>query len=220
MKLVDTEEGDMLILTELTRESSAELPISELSDSRSDISSAANATQLVISRSFDANFNLPQTAITTAPPPQPQSISAVSAVAALALPTLHEIEAMEEMEDRILLGSVVVDSPSLTTSLASGVHFRSRLSLIPEHQDSSTADDDHSTTVANKSPILLPPDDDDDMESDDDDTRPLELDYRQISTNSGSSPTAARRRKLSEMAPKRISNFIDSLLRRGASSSQ
>lgn len=52
MRLVDTEEGDILLLMELTREESG---ISDVTtDTRSD---TISDSQIVVSRSFDTSFN-------------------------------------------------------------------------------------------------------------------------------------------------------------------
>uniref|UniRef100_A0A914DYZ8 Potassium channel domain-containing protein n=1 Tax=Acrobeloides nanus TaxID=290746 RepID=A0A914DYZ8_9BILA len=117
MKLVDTEEGDILLLTELTREESG---ISETSTDLSD------SSQIVISKSFDGNFNthnLKQNSLNF-----PLKFSAALAapgagIKLLSPTTLNELEEIEELEDRIILGQPSIDSL---------VHFRSRLSLIPE----------------------------------------------------------------------------------------
>ncbi|CAJ0915568.1 unnamed protein product, partial [Mesorhabditis belari] len=112
MKLVDTEEGDILILTELVREESG---ISTTSNTISDIS----GSQIVISKSFDANFSTSRVINDVKP----------------SHPSLHDIEALEEMEDRIAL--------SHANQIASTVQFRSRLSLIAE-QSSAIEESDES----------------------------------------------------------------------------
>lgn len=130
MKLVDTEEGDILLLTELTRDQSS---LSELSEAiRSDISRESSMNQLVISKSFDSNFNPPQIV-------QQQIESSYLPsffTSSKALPRIQHahrltncpsttpvplsLEAIEEMEDLLLLRSASFDAEPT-------VHFRSRL---------------------------------------------------------------------------------------------
>uniref|UniRef100_A0A915BSY0 Uncharacterized protein n=1 Tax=Parascaris univalens TaxID=6257 RepID=A0A915BSY0_PARUN len=212
MKLVDTEEGDILVLTELIRDESG---MSESSDT-SDLSSS----QIVVSKSFDANFAptaLSQSSVSVpmalaaslskgvfGAPPDSNSATLISAMPSLneieameeiedrillgratdlinspagvfgappdsnsatlisAMPSLNEIEAMEEIEDRILLGRAtdLINSPA--------VHFRSRLSLIPEQ---------HSVIDECEEP------------DEDDDTRPLESTF---DNNCDDSPTGSK----------------------------
>uniref|UniRef100_A0A914PID8 Uncharacterized protein n=1 Tax=Panagrolaimus davidi TaxID=227884 RepID=A0A914PID8_9BILA len=155
MKLVDTEEGDILLLTELTRDESV---------NSVKTTSSTNTDDLIISKSFDANFNNPSTFIdrksatlptvfqprhlpticTTAPESPRGNNNNSGNDAIISLPrirpsiiTLQELEAQEEEEDRVLLGS--------TSDLdSSAVHFRSRLSLIPEQHSVIDEDTEHS----------------------------------------------------------------------------
>uniref|UniRef100_A0A9J2Q138 Potassium channel domain-containing protein n=1 Tax=Ascaris lumbricoides TaxID=6252 RepID=A0A9J2Q138_ASCLU len=168
MKLVDTEEGDILVLTELIRDESG---MSESSDT-SDLSSS----QIVVSKSFDANFAptaLSQSSVSVpmalaaslskgifGAPPDSNSTTLISAT-----PSLNEIEAMEEIEDRILLGRAadLINSPA--------VHFRSRLSLIPEQ---------HSVIDECEEP------------DEDDDTRPLESTF---DNDRDDSPTGSKKNR-------------------------
>ncbi|KAK0413389.1 hypothetical protein QR680_006773 [Steinernema hermaphroditum] len=190
MKLVDTEEGDLVILTELVREESG---ISETSDTKSDSSS----TQMVISKSFDANFNptsLGQTCLSL-PSSLATSMLRAGASQVVNLPSLSDLEAIEELEDRICLGR--------TTDVEAGsqmVHFRSRLSLIPEQH--SVIDEDGEQSSAEE-------------EDDDDDTRPLDSEYNNGSCNSDKStppPTDSR-------PSKSIGTFLGKMLGRRRSSS-
>ncbi|KAI1711440.1 ion channel domain-containing protein [Ditylenchus destructor] len=88
---------------------------------------------------------------------QPQALNVAELGMLPSLPTLRDLELIEELEDRMLLSAGgALDIPS--------VHFRSRLSLIPEqHSESSTVDEepedismstnDHTPTNADKPPI-------------------------------------------------------------------
>ncbi|GMT08761.1 hypothetical protein PFISCL1PPCAC_58, partial [Pristionchus fissidentatus] len=116
MRMVDTADGDILVLSELVREESGISALSTNSDS--------SGGPVVLSKSFDV-FSPAR----DLPPP-----------ASLAK------EAMEEMEDSIALG--------LSAHQLSGVHFRSRLSLIPEQQSTMDEGGDTSdTTHSQTSPI-------------------------------------------------------------------
>ncbi|PIO69020.1 hypothetical protein TELCIR_09178 [Teladorsagia circumcincta] len=96
--MVDTEDGDILVLTDLVREESGISQNSQATTSSSDESTS----QAGLSR------------IRRLSPCRPSVI---------------DIETLEEIEDRIALGQV----PPLSNT----VHFRSRLSLIPEHVPST-----------------------------------------------------------------------------------
>ncbi|EPB71431.1 Ion channel [Ancylostoma ceylanicum] len=172
MQMVDTEDGDILVLTDLVREESGISQNSGATTSSSDesnsqassrdviktrkvavhlvfyalelfswsskassgdvtslwddnLSCTGSLAQVVVSKSFDANLfqrgrmELPETL-------QP-------GLGRLRLspsrPSVVDIEALEELEDRIALGQA--------SQLASAVHFRSRLSLIPEQVPST-----------------------------------------------------------------------------------
>jgi hypothetical protein len=124
MKLVDTEEGDILLLTELTRDESG---LSELSEAiRSDISQDSSFNQLVISKSFDSNFNSSQPQIESSYLPSlfsssralpRQSHRLTNCPSTVPIPLT--LEAIEEMEDLLLLRTASFDAEPT-------VHFRSR----------------------------------------------------------------------------------------------
>lgn len=147
MKLVDTEEGnlfiycsnykltmssgDILLLAELTRDESQ---LSELSEAiRSDISRDSSVNQLVISRSFDSNFNPPQLMMqqqqiestylpsfftsSKALPRQQQAHRLTNCPSTVPIPL--SLEAIEEMEDLLLLRAASFNAEPT-------VHFRSR----------------------------------------------------------------------------------------------
>ena len=129
MKLVDTEEGDILLLTELTKEESG---LTTSSTNSEDVSE----TQVVISKSFDTNFN-PSSFMdagkvkkisTMSAPVESKSKDSDSELVetfSINIPphlrptpfTLQELEAREEEEDRLALGALALDNT---------VHFRSR----------------------------------------------------------------------------------------------
>jgi hypothetical protein len=134
MKLVDTEEGDILLLTELTRDESQ---LSELSEAiRSDISRDSSVNQLVISKSFDSNFNPPQAiqqqqleATTYLPsffstsralPRQQHAQRLTNCPSTVPIPVSLDLETIEEIEDLLLL------SRSSSYDANPTVHFRSR----------------------------------------------------------------------------------------------
>ncbi|TKR88660.1 hypothetical protein L596_012868 [Steinernema carpocapsae] len=188
MKLVDTEEGDLVILTELIREESG---ISETSDTKSDSSS----TQMVISKSFDTNFNpntLAQTCLSF-PTSFATSMVRTGPAAVVNLPSLSELEAIEELEDRICLGG-----PSDVETGNPSVHFRSRLSLIPEQHSVIDEDGEQSS------------------DEDDDDTRPLDSDYNNGSCNSEKSPPPSAS---DSRQSRSIGSFLGKVLGRRRSSS-
>ncbi|KAL6741929.1 hypothetical protein Aduo_015136 [Ancylostoma duodenale] len=124
MQMVDTEDGDILVLTDLVREESG---ISQNSGATTSSSDESNS-QVVVSKSFDANLfqrgrmELPETL-------QPGYSSLGRLRLSPSRPSVVDIEALEELEDRIALGQA--------SQLASAVHFRSRLSLIPEQVPST-----------------------------------------------------------------------------------
>uniref|UniRef100_A0AC35UGZ0 Ion_trans_2 domain-containing protein n=1 Tax=Rhabditophanes sp. KR3021 TaxID=114890 RepID=A0AC35UGZ0_9BILA len=130
MKLVDTEEGDILLLADLVREESG---ISGYSDSVTD---STNHSQIVVSKSFDISFT-----------PSRQFNHFLQPTISLlhkgipSSPKLDQLEAIEELEDRILLSKSSNALATLNTSNDPIVHFRSRLSLIPE-QKSNISDSD------------------------------------------------------------------------------
>lgn len=122
MHMVDTEDGDILVLTDLVREESGISQGSQATTSSSDESTS----HVVVSKSFDANL-FQRSRIDV---PEPPSFSSLGRVRLLPLhPSVMDIETLEEIEDRIALGQ----SPQL----ANTVHFRSRLSLIPEQVPST-----------------------------------------------------------------------------------
>ncbi|KIH60466.1 hypothetical protein ANCDUO_09285 [Ancylostoma duodenale] len=129
MQMVDTEDGDILVLTDLVREESGISQNSGATTSSSDESnSQASSQDVVVSKSFDANLfqrgrmELPETL-------QPGYSSLGRLRLSPSRPSVVDIEALEELEDRIALGQA--------SQLASAVHFRSRLSLIPEQVPST-----------------------------------------------------------------------------------
>ncbi|CAJ0582873.1 unnamed protein product, partial [Mesorhabditis spiculigera] len=130
MRLVDTEEGDILILTELIREESG---ISTTSNTISDIS--GSGSQIVISKSFDTNFS------TSRPLTASKNLPSIQ--------SLNEIEQLEEMEDRIALGHAA--------QIASSVQFRSRLSLIAEQHSVIEEGEESLASSGEKDPLALSP---------------------------------------------------------------
>ncbi|CAJ0591655.1 unnamed protein product [Cylicocyclus nassatus] len=124
MQMVDTEDGDILVLTDLVREESG---ISQNSGATTSSSDESNS-HVVISKSFDANLfqgtriEMPETL-------QPGYSSLGRLRLSPSRPSVVDIEALEELEDRIALGQA---SP-----IDSSVRFRSRLSLIPEQVPST-----------------------------------------------------------------------------------
>ncbi|GMS78126.1 hypothetical protein PENTCL1PPCAC_301, partial [Pristionchus entomophagus] len=118
MRMVDTTDGDILVLSELVREESG---ISAFSTGTED----SEGPPVVLSKSFDI--------FAPAREMRPEE------------PAIAK-EAIEEMEDAMALGH--------SSHALSGVHFRSRLSLIPEQQ--STIDeggDTSDTTQSQTSPL-------------------------------------------------------------------
>ena len=121
MRLVDTEEGDMIVLTALSHDVSIEKDLKHQASfcDESDATSPGSFTGTKVEH----------------PPflPVPH-----------VHPTMQDIEEIEEEEDKVLLLSqpstsgINVPGPSshISTSMSAPpeVHFRSRLSLIPEHQ--------------------------------------------------------------------------------------
>lgn len=123
MKLVDTEEGDIILLTELTRDHST---FSELSEAmKSDFSDPSQ--QIVISKSFESNFqprilknNDKNNRDIAIPKHNVNSKISNCPSATPLLPQNLDIEALEEMEDRFLL------SRAASFDANPSVHFRSR----------------------------------------------------------------------------------------------
>ncbi|KAE9414001.1 hypothetical protein Angca_003746 [Angiostrongylus cantonensis] len=133
MHMVDTEDGDILVLTDLVREESGISQHSQCTTSSSDES----ASQVVVSKSFDTSlFQRDRHDFSDARPSTYTSNGFCLRGLRLALsrPSVEDIEAIEEMEDRIALGQA--------SALANTVHFRSRLSLIPEHVPSTVEECD------------------------------------------------------------------------------
>ncbi|CAJ0591665.1 unnamed protein product [Cylicocyclus nassatus] len=124
MQMVDTEDGDILVLTDLVREESG---ISQNSGATTSSSDESNS-HVVISKSFDANLfqrtrlELPETL-------QPGYSSLGRLRLSPSRPSVVDIEALEELEDRIALGQA---SP-----IDSSVRFRS--STLFDHNDCSGA---------------------------------------------------------------------------------
>ncbi|KAJ1347082.1 hypothetical protein KIN20_002041 [Parelaphostrongylus tenuis] len=130
MHMVDTEDGDILVLTDLVREESGISQNSQCTTS----SSNESANQVVVSKSFDTTlFHRDRHDISESR--QSTYTNSLGRLRlALSRPSVEDIEAIEEMEDRIALGQV--------SELANTVHFRSRLSLIPEHVPSTVEECD------------------------------------------------------------------------------
>lgn len=121
MKLVDTEEGDILLLTELSRDMSG---LSELTD----ISQDSSINQLVVSKSFDSNFNSSQMPIESSYLPSlfnssrafpRKSTRLTNSDCPSTVPIPLSLEVIEEMEDLLLLRTASFDAEPT-------VHFRSR----------------------------------------------------------------------------------------------
>ncbi|CAI4222985.1 unnamed protein product [Auanema sp. JU1783] len=126
MRMVDTEDGDILILADLVREESG---LSKSSQCTTFSSDDTDCSRIVISKSFDSSFNpsiLKQpTSSESDHNDNEDSFNGNRLPHSTAcIQNLHEIEELEEIEDRIALGQPI--------DLASTVQFRSRLSLIPE----------------------------------------------------------------------------------------
>uniref|UniRef100_A0A0N4ZTF4 Potassium channel subfamily K member 18 n=1 Tax=Parastrongyloides trichosuri TaxID=131310 RepID=A0A0N4ZTF4_PARTI len=117
IKLADSDDGDIFIISNLDREEGCSEDNCE--DNKSDFEN-----HIVISRSFDVNFtpiiNLDKYSV-------PLKTKMVCN-----MPSLTELEAIEEMEDRIILQNSNCTNFELSEINHPGVHFRSRLSLIPE----------------------------------------------------------------------------------------
>ncbi|CAJ0591669.1 unnamed protein product [Cylicocyclus nassatus] len=124
MQMVDTKDGDILVLTDLVREESG---ISQNSGATTSSSDESNS-HVVISKSFDANL-FQRTRIELPEALQPGFSSLARLRLSPSRPSVVDIEALEELEDRIALGQA---SP-----IDSSVRFRSRLSLIPEQVPST-----------------------------------------------------------------------------------
>ncbi|ETN81632.1 Ion channel, partial [Necator americanus] len=124
MQMVDTEDGDILVLTDLVREESGMSQNSGATTSSSDESNS----QVVVSKSFDANL-FQRGRLELSEPVQAPYSSLGRLRLSPSQPSVVDIEALEEMEDRIALGQA--------SQIASTVHFRSRLSLIPEQVPST-----------------------------------------------------------------------------------
>ncbi|VDN06212.1 unnamed protein product [Thelazia callipaeda] len=124
MKLVDTEEGDIIVLTDLIRDESNTSDLSDVSD----ISNQSDLTIKPYSRSSllpnsPSTYHIKNTFCNHFCP-----------TGSYFTPSMHDIEAFEEIEDQILLEKIN------TVSNLSGVHFRSRLSLIPEIHNAKDED--------------------------------------------------------------------------------
>ncbi|KAI6221021.1 hypothetical protein M3Y99_01029200 [Aphelenchoides fujianensis] len=148
MKLVDTEEGDILLLGELlSRDESAASGLSEAI--RSDFSADSTSNQVVLSRSFDS-FG-PAQIQQLEPGRLPLLLSSSNSLGVASrltncpsttpVPGDLDLESVEEMEDRLLLSRVALNAdPS--------VHFRSRLSLIAEQQSVIDEEDESSALTS------------------------------------------------------------------------
>ncbi|CAD6186783.1 unnamed protein product [Caenorhabditis auriculariae] len=134
MRMVDTEDGDILVLTDLIREEST---LSQIS--KNSMSSDGSSSQIVVSKSFDANFTpTPANRVHIATShSDPSTASTIPANL-----TVRDIEELEELEDRIALGQT-------SSSLANTVHFRSRLSLIPEQLPSTVEEGEEPSEESN-----------------------------------------------------------------------
>ncbi|VDD90842.1 unnamed protein product [Enterobius vermicularis] len=127
MRLVDTEEGDILVLTDLLREESG---WSESPDNSEH--NGSQSSQIAASKSFDKNISPSGTTLTSMSsqtlPKKTGLEQQDSQPSAIRCPSIGELEALEEMEDKLLLRKAVQFSTNPM------VHFRTRLSLIPEQQ--------------------------------------------------------------------------------------
>lgn len=130
MKLVDTEEGDIILLGELlSRDESAASGLSEAI--RSEFSADSTSNQVVLSKSFDS-FG-PAQIQQLEPGRLPLLLSSSKSLTVASrltncpsttpVPDTLDLENLEEMEDRLLLSRVAFNAdPS--------VHFRSRWALL------------------------------------------------------------------------------------------
>ncbi|KJH53408.1 Ion channel [Dictyocaulus viviparus] len=136
MQMVDTEDGDILVLTDLNREESGFSQNSQCTTSSSDESTS----HVVVSKSFDANlFQRDRVDFPDAQSPVFTTLGRLRLE--LSRPSVEDIEAIEELEDRIALGQV--------SNLTNTVHFRSRLSLIPENVPSTVEECDEPSEDSN-----------------------------------------------------------------------
>uniref|UniRef100_A0A0R3RUE1 Bestrophin homolog n=1 Tax=Elaeophora elaphi TaxID=1147741 RepID=A0A0R3RUE1_9BILA len=150
MKLVDTEEGDILVLTELIRDDS------NISDNSDD------GNQFVNPRLF-SNYHKISSLLPNSPSTSLIQNTFTNHVNPYGMSTtlsMHDIERTEEMEDRILFGRATNMFSSPT------VHFRHRLSLIPSGNDVIDEGDEEG--------YMDEDEENENDDDDDDDTRPLE----------------------------------------------
>uniref|UniRef100_A0A0K0EMJ2 Potassium channel domain-containing protein n=1 Tax=Strongyloides stercoralis TaxID=6248 RepID=A0A0K0EMJ2_STRER len=184
MKLVDNEEGNIFLLSDNENEENQFSDDCENNKSNSE-------THIVISKSFDVNFtpifNLDKFSIP------------LSSKIGNRMPTLHELEAIEEMEDKILLQNLLPNNGDSNLSPQNLVHFRSRLSLIPEQKSNIS---DESSFISNN-------------EKTDDDTSDKEIDYMNESVlkYSNSSSDSSNGNNLSHISNSRsFSKFFKSIV--------
>uniref|UniRef100_A0A915PU68 Uncharacterized protein n=1 Tax=Setaria digitata TaxID=48799 RepID=A0A915PU68_9BILA len=146
MKLVDTEEGDILVLTELLGDDS----------SNSDNGNDDTGGQTDHSKLLTGNY------------PRTSSLAAASPSTSLIKNAFSNRtnrngnETNEEIENRILLGRSTTNTFNLPA-----VHFKPRLSMISENHGV--------INEGNGEPYIDENEENDDDDDDDDDTRPLEI---------------------------------------------
>ncbi|CAB3398963.1 unnamed protein product [Caenorhabditis bovis] len=146
MRMVDTEDGDILVLTDLVRDDSTLSQISQQSKTMSTTSCSDDSnSQIVISKSFDVNFNSGKRFNVPTSLSDPQTSKLTSSLHRQLPSDEKQLEEIEEIEDRIALGC----GPS---HLANTVHFRSRLSLIPE-QIPSTVEEGEEPSCSESNPL-------------------------------------------------------------------
>ncbi|CAI5453429.1 unnamed protein product [Caenorhabditis angaria] len=143
MRMVDTEDGDILVLTDLIRDEST------LSGTSCDETSS-NSQIVVISKSFETTMTNPKMTVPTShSDPVTSRPSTSSTISSSHHPQFSRrpppvpestLEQLEELEDRLAL------SHASTQLLGNTVHFRSRLSLIPEQIPSTVEEGSEPTS--------------------------------------------------------------------------
>ncbi|CEF63002.1 Potassium channel subfamily K member 18 [Strongyloides ratti] len=183
MKLVDNEEGNIYLLSDGEQEEN------QFSD-ECDNNKTDSETHIVISKSFDVNF-APILSL------DKYSIPSLSKVGNR-MPTLYELEAIEEMEDKIILQNLLPKNDELTPDSQNLVHFRSRLSLIPEQK--SIVSDESSFTLNN------------DKTEDDTSDKEIESIKESMIKNSNTPPVSPKKNKLTHISNSRsFSKFFKSI---------
>uniref|UniRef100_A0A1I7VSF9 Ion_trans_2 domain-containing protein n=1 Tax=Loa loa TaxID=7209 RepID=A0A1I7VSF9_LOALO len=157
MKLVDTEEGDILVLTELVRDDS------NVSDNSDDGSQSVHSKLLGnYPRISSLLPNSPSTSLI-------QNIFSnhINLNGIKITPSMHDIETTEEMEDRILLGRAVNMFNSPAVHFRSRKTFKLRVSLVPKGHDVIDEGDEEGYVD----------EDDENDGNNDDDSHPLEIKF-------------------------------------------